>query len=110
MELNERPITFTESDLLAELAAELTLPALQPDDVTAGRLAQEINKHGVVKSENTIRTYLHRKVSAGELIEVKCVDPATGNPITAYRKKEQNEHLGFFTRTDRSITETLGER
>jgi hypothetical protein len=80
-------MTITETDLLAELASELTLPALQPDDVTAGRLAKETSKHGAVKSENTIRTYLHRKVAAGELIEVKCVDPATGNPITAYRKK-----------------------
>jgi hypothetical protein len=74
-------------NMLEELAAELTLPALQPDDVTAGRLAKEISKHGgAVKSENTIRAYLHRKVVAGELIEVKCVDPATGSPITAYRK------------------------
>ena len=70
--------------MLDELAAELTLPPLLPDDVTAGRLAEKFSPK---KTEKTARTFLEAKVAAGELVRVICINEY-GKKVTVYRKNE----------------------
>jgi hypothetical protein len=77
-------MTITETDLLSELAAEITLPPLLPDDVTIGRLA---NKCNPPKAERTVKKFLDNKVASGEMVKVKCMNEY-GKAITAYRKAE----------------------
>jgi hypothetical protein len=84
MSTTDAPPPITETDLLTELAAEMTLPPLLKDDVTAGRLA---DKFSPKKTQKTARTFLEAKVAAGELVRVKCVNEY-GKAVTVYRKKE----------------------
>ncbi|MEA4811145.1 MAG: hypothetical protein VB108_01090 [Anaerolineaceae bacterium] len=51
-----------ESDLLTELSAELTMPELQPDEITAPMLAERTSL-----SENTCRDQLEKFCKAGRL-------------------------------------------
>lgn len=81
MEQNERPILFTEADLLSELAKEFDFPPLLPDDVTVDRLVKRTGKR-----RNAVDYFLIQKVNRGELIKVLCINPETGNRTYAYRK------------------------
>jgi hypothetical protein len=68
--------------MLDELAAEIILPPLLPDDVTIGRLVQQKGR-----SQDFWTYHLKKRVVSGELIEVKCSDDR-GMRVIAYRKAE----------------------
>ncbi len=71
----------TEDDLLEALAAELSLPPIQPDDVTVARLAA---RAGV--SLATAARHLAQKRDAGELVELEAMT-ADGHRCKVYRRK-----------------------
>lgn len=70
-----------ENELLRELTSELTLPLIDPDEVTATMLAQAmgINSQGA-------KRLLDRKLKKGELTS-RQVKVENGKTATAYRKK-----------------------
>ena len=71
---------MTEFELLEELARELSLPELEPDEVTAQGVA---NHTGV--SWGKAAAVLKAKLAAGELTSRKVRTPE-GKIATAYRK------------------------
>ena len=72
---------ITENELLEELAAELSLPPIQPGDVTVRSLAA---RAGV--SLSTASRLLERKAAAGELVELEALTP-DGHRCKVYRRK-----------------------
>lgn len=71
---------MTECELLEELAKELSLPDIEPDEVTA----QSVSDYTGV-SWSKAAAVLKSKLAAGELTARK-VRTADGKPATAYRK------------------------
>ena len=74
---------ITENELLEELAGELSLPPIQPEDVTVARLAA---RAGV--SLATAARHLAQKRDAGELVELEAQTP-DGHRCKVYRRKGQ---------------------
>lgn len=72
--------TMTESDLLMELSLELSLPNIEPDEVTAGMLA----KHADIGWAQAV-SVLRRKEEEGLLVSRKVKMP-NGKMSTAWRK------------------------
>ena len=71
---------MTEYELLEELARELSLPEIEPDEVTAQLVADYT---GV--SWSKAAAVLKAKLAAG-LVTARQVRTANGKPATAYRK------------------------
>ena len=71
---------MTENELLDELAKELYIPIIEPDEITAQQLADRLG----VGHKSAIRQ-LNEKVAAGELT-VRTVKMADGKLSKAYRK------------------------
>ncbi len=69
-----------ESELLEELAKELYIPPIEPDEVTAQQLA---NRLGM--GYQYVANQLKNKVAAGELT-VRTVKMPDGKRAKAYRK------------------------
>lgn len=73
---------MTENELLDELAKELYIPLIEPDEITAQQLADRLG----VGHKSAIRQ-LNEKVAAGELT-VRTVRMADGKFSKAYRKAQ----------------------
>ena len=73
---------MTENELLDELARELYIPSIEPDEITAQQLADRLG----VGHKSAIRQ-LNEKVAAGELT-VRTVRMADGKFSKAYRKAQ----------------------
>jgi len=71
---------MTEFELLEELAKELCLPDIEPDEVTAQSVADYTGC-----SWNKAAAVLKAKLAAGELTS-RQVRTVNGKPATAYRK------------------------
>jgi len=71
---------MTEFELLEELAKELCLPDIEPDEVTAQSVADYTGC-----SWGKAAAALKAKLSAGEVTARK-VRTHNGKPVTAYRK------------------------
>jgi hypothetical protein len=71
---------MTEFELLIELARELSLPEIEPDEVTAQSVADYTGC-----SWGKAAAVLKAKLAAGELIS-RQVRTRNGKPATAYRK------------------------
>ena len=71
---------MTEYELLFELARELGLPEIEPDEVTAQSVADYTGC-----SWSKAASVLKAKLAAGELIS-RQVRTRNGKPATAYRK------------------------
>ena len=71
---------MTESELLDELARELYIPLIEPDEITAQQLADRLG----IGHKAALRR-LNDKVAAGDLT-VRTVKTANGNISKAYRK------------------------
>jgi len=71
---------MTENELLDELARELSLPDIEPDEVTAVMLSESVNC-----SWSKAASVLKTKLAAGELTARKVRTPE-GKIATAYRK------------------------
>ena len=71
---------MTENELLDELAKELYIPSIGPDEITAQQLADRLG----VGHKSAIRQ-LNDKVAAGELT-ARTVKMADGKLSKAYRK------------------------
>ena len=71
---------MTENELLDELAKELYIPSIEPDEVTAQQLA---NRLGM--GYQYVTRQLKDKVAAGELT-VRTVKMPDGKVSKAYRK------------------------
>ena len=76
----EQEEKMTENELLNELAKELTLPDIEPDEVTAVMLSESVNC-----SWSKAASVLKTKLAAGELTARKVRTPE-GKIATAYRK------------------------
>jgi len=70
----------TEYELLEELARELSLPEIEPDEVTA-QLVSDYTGCSWSKAAAVLKA----KLAAGELTS-RQVRTANGKPATAYRK------------------------
>ena len=73
-------MSLTEFELLEELARELSLPEIEPDEVTA----QLVSDYTGV-SWSKAAAVLKAKLAAGELT-ARQVRTQNGKPATAYRK------------------------
>lgn len=71
---------LTENELLAELVRELTVPPIEPDEVTC-KMIQD----GTGLSDNKAMSFLKDKVAAGELT-TRNVRLPNGRVVMAFRK------------------------
>jgi GTP-sensing pleiotropic transcriptional regulator CodY len=71
---------MTENELLEELAKELYIPSIEPDEITAQQLADRLGM-----GYHYIANQLKKKVTAGELT-VRTVKMPDGKVSKAYRK------------------------
>ncbi len=71
---------MTENELLDELAQELVLPLIEPDEVTAKMLATKLGT-----SERGALDQLHKKETAG-ILTSRWVRGRTGRRVLAFRK------------------------
>lgn len=73
----------TDSDLLAEIAADIMGVEIQPGDLTASIVVAQVIASGSMCSRNTAIERLKKMVRAGRMV---CVGETKGNREKVYRQ------------------------
>lgn len=82
MDRKVRQLKITENDLLTDLVNHFdSLPLLQPEDVTAQRVAMACEPH---RSVTNVQHELDRLVREGKLSVVKKRSQRNGSEVTVY--------------------------